>query len=120
MNIELITSATDNTLTIALKGELDALACNQIRPEFEFVANDSTRKNVALDLGQVSFLDSSGIGSIVFLFKRLRVQGYELTLVNVQGQPKELITLLRINSAISVEFASAEYINNKEAEKCSA
>ena len=91
-----------NDLAVSLQGEFDALACKQIRPEFELVANDSNRKNVILDLSQVTFLDSSGIGAIVFLFKRLRVQGYELTLSNVQGQPKELITLLRIDSAISV------------------
>ena len=101
MKIEFI-STPHSDLTIALQGEFDALACKQIRPEFELIANDNHRKNVILDLSNVTFLDSSGIGAIVFLFKRIRVQGYELTLSNVQGQPKELITLLRIDSAISV------------------
>ena len=116
MNIEFVTTSLSD-LTIKLQGELDALACNEIRPAFESVADN--HKNVALDLADVSFIDSSGIGAIVFLFKRLRVQGHELKLINVQGQAKELITLLRINSAISVEFSS-HTLDIQEAVKCSA
>ena len=58
--------------------------------------------NVELDLSQVSFLDSSGIGAIVFLYNRLKAQERSLMIVGVQGQPQELMKLLRIDSAIPV------------------
>ncbi len=88
-------------LVVKLCGEMDALGCTKIRTELERIT-DTENTNVSLDLSQVSFLDSSGIGAIVFLYKRLKAQGRTLIIVGVQGQPQELMKLLRIDSAIPV------------------
>ena len=88
---------------VNLSGEFDALGCKEIREQLEGVVDRCGERTLALDLKDVSFIDSSGVGAIVFLFKRLRaVKGY-LTLVNVQGQPLELLTLLRVDEAIPVK-----------------
>ena len=52
----------------------------------------------------VSFIDSSGIGVIVFLFKKMREHSIEVVLSNVHSQPLELIKLLRIDTVITVEL----------------
>ena len=88
-------------LVINLSGEMDALGCSQIRPELENITQSSNH-HIILDINQISFIDSSGIGSIVFLFKRLKEQGRTMEIIGVQGQPQELIKLLRINSAIPI------------------
>jgi len=100
MNIECI-NTPDGDLVVKLCGEMDALGCTKIRPGLEQIAG-TEHSNVALDLSQVSFLDSSGIGAIVFLYKRLKAQERTLVIVGVQGQPQELMKLLRIDSAIPV------------------
>lgn len=104
MNLEYINNPNDH-LIARLSGEMDALGCTQIRSELEQIADTENSDNVALDLSQVSFLDSSGIGLIVFLFKRLKAQSRTLKIIGVQGQPQELIKLLRIDSAIPVSTA---------------
>jgi anti-anti-sigma factor len=96
------TNTSQGDLLVKLDGDMDALGCSEIRPQLEHFTNPQTSKNVILDLSEVHFLDSSGIGAIVFLFKRLRVQGRTLEITGVQGQPKELMQLLRIDSAIPV------------------
>lgn len=101
MNLEYINTPNDY-LVARLHGEMDALGCSEIRSELEQIAEPECSNNVALDLSQVSFLDSSGIGLIVFLFKRLKAQSRTLEIIGAQGQPKELIKLLRIDSAIPV------------------
>ncbi len=93
-------------LVVKLCGEMDALGCTKIRTELERIT-DTENINVSLDLSQVSFLDSSGIGAIVFLYKRLKAQGRTLIIVGVQGQPQELMKLLRIDSAIPVKVMPA-------------
>ncbi|MCF6255310.1 MAG: STAS domain-containing protein [Gammaproteobacteria bacterium] len=100
MDFECI-DTTDGDLIVKLCGEMDALGCTKIRTELEQITN-TENSNVSLDLSQVSFLDSSGIGAIVFLYKRLKAQGRTLIIVGVQGQPQELMKLLRIDSAIPV------------------
>ncbi len=100
MNLECIDTSGGN-LVVKLCGEMDALGCTKIRTGLEQIT-DTENTNVSLDLSQVSFLDSSGISAIVFLYKRLKAQGRTLIIVGVQGQPQELIKLLRIDSAIPV------------------
>lgn len=92
---------------ISLSGEMDALGCSEIRVELEKVIVNG-QAHIILQLDQVSFIDSSGIGAIVFLFKRLKQLNRTLEICGVQGQPLELMTLLRIDAAIPMTLASAE------------
>ena len=101
MNFDCST-AQSGEIIIKLRGEMDAGGCIQIRPEIENLINMDNCSNMALDLAQVSFLDSSGVGLIVFLYKRLKAKGCSLEVHSVQGQPLELIELLRIDKVIPV------------------
>jgi anti-anti-sigma factor len=53
-------------------------------------------------MDQVSFLDSSGVGVIVFLYKRLKAQNRGFEIDGARGQPQELMELLRIDKVIPV------------------
>ncbi|PKF62492.1 anti-sigma-factor [Psychromonas sp. psych-6C06] len=93
----------DRALMIQLSGEMDAQGCSKIRPDLEQVTQQQ-QPHVIIDLNAVSFIDSSGIGAIVFLFKRLKAQNRNLEIIGVQGQPKELMQLLRMDSAIPMQY----------------
>ncbi|MFT5879370.1 MAG: anti-anti-sigma factor [Moritella sp.] len=88
-------------LIIKLSGEMDALGCSKIHPDLEAITN-TEHLHIILDINQVNFIDSSGIGAIIFLFKRLKAQQRTLEIIGVQGQPEELLKLLRIESAIPI------------------
>lgn len=103
MQIECIASPSD-ALILRLSGEMDAQGCVDIRPSLEQVSESEQRSNVVIDLKQVSFLDSSGIGAIVFLFKRLKAKGRALEIVGVQGQLRELMELLRIGTRFQSQW----------------
>ncbi len=101
MNIEYIETTHDYRIA-KLHGEMDALGCTEIRGELEQITDAEIEQHIALDMSDVSFLDSSGIGLIVYLFKRLKGQSRALQIIGAQGQPQELIHMLRIESAIPV------------------
>lgn len=98
----------DGELLVSLIGDMDATGCTDLRPSFEQLAEDVGLGDVTLDLSDVGFIDSSGIGAIVFLFKRLRSSSRCLRLINVHGQPEELIKLLRVDTAIPVAAPALE------------
>lgn len=100
------TYSSNGDLILSLSGEMDAHGCNQIKPILEEIVATVQTKNVLLDLNDVDFIDSSGIGAIVYLFKRLKAQHQSLVIRGVHGQPKELMELLRIDSAIPISFGS--------------
>mgnify|MGYP000225467969 CR=1 FL=1 len=93
-------------LLLELYGEMDAPGCTQLRPLLEKLVSAKESYNVLLDLSEVNFIDSSGIGAIVFLFKRLKAQGQSLVIRGVHGQPRELMELLHVGSAIPVSVGT--------------
>jgi anti-anti-sigma factor len=80
--------------TVEIETDMDAAGMAEIKPMFEDLANSA--EDVCLDLRGVQFLDSSGVGGIVFLFKRLRERSLNVTLASVKGQPLRLLRQLRL------------------------
>jgi anti-anti-sigma factor len=105
MNVEYIDNK-NSSFYIMITGEMDAGGCSasQIADDLENLLTPETEQHISLDIGNVTFLDSSGIGIIVFLFKRLKSSGGSLEIINANGQPKDLINLLRVDNVISVKF----------------
>ncbi|PSW19160.1 anti-sigma factor antagonist [Photobacterium sanctipauli] len=101
-------SYTVNNANIALtlESEFDAHLARQMEPEFEALSQ-TDQDEVIIDLTQVQFIDSCGIGAIVFLYKRLKSRGKSLRLLNVNGQPRQLMKMLRIDKVIPL-ITSAE------------
>jgi len=78
---------------------MNAPAMADLRDCFHELAQ--TRQNIAIDMAKVEYIDSSGIGGLVFLYKRLVSAGHELHLVNVHGQPLHLLTRLRMQTLLA-------------------
>lgn len=87
--------------TLMIQGPFDALAAEKLRPEFDRLATSSSG-DLTLDLSGVDFIDSSGIGAIVFLYKRMLGQKRRLEVSGLEGQPRDLIRFLRIDRTIPV------------------
>ena len=94
--------ASSRKLTLVISGDFDAVGSKSLLPHIDQVISKDKHKEVAIDFSQVSFLDSSGIGAIVYFYKRLIEIERAMILENVQGQPLKLINLLRIGKVIPI------------------
>jgi anti-sigma B factor antagonist len=74
--------------------DLDASYVARVRPEIEQLADSG--EDVMLDLSKVEFVDSSGLGILVFLHKRLVSNGHKLKILGLKGQPLQLFTNLHL------------------------
>jgi stage II sporulation protein AA (anti-sigma F factor antagonist) len=95
-----------DTVILTLDGEFDALAVADARPMLEGIVANS-EANVVMEFSKVNFLDSSGVGCLVFLFKRLYANKRTLTLQGLHDQPQRLIKSLRIDKAIATRPSTA-------------
>jgi len=64
----------------------------------------SQSKRVALDLANVSYMDSSGLGTVVALYASAKAANCQLKLINLNERLKELLTITRL-SALMVDSA---------------
>lgn len=85
--------------TYVVPGDMDASTMKQQREVFEGLAAGG--QDVVIDMSNVEFIDSSGVGGLVFIYKRLLESGRKLTLVNLPPQADQLLTFLRLKSILS-------------------
>ena len=78
--LEVTTQDSGGHVTVSLKGELDLSSVGKVEEELERVEKDGPAVLV-LDLSQLSFLDSTGLGVMVGALKRVRTNNGELALV---------------------------------------
>ena len=89
---------------VTLRGEFDAYGARAVRGVFEDLVEIEDSRNVSINMNGVDFIDSSGIGEIVFLYRRLKGVNRNLELVGVQGKVWEVLELLKIHQAIPVSM----------------
>lgn len=108
MNINHSTSR-HGILTVQITGNMDANGCALIEQDLLLLVDNIKEKHASLDLMDVNVIDSSGVGVIVYLFKRLLEHKQTMDLINVHGQPLEFMELLHIDTAIPItELNEAE------------
>lgn len=88
-----------------IETDMDAERVASLRLEFEELAKSD--EDVAVDISRVRFIDSSGVGALVFLFKRLRTRERKLLIHGAQGQPLRLFVQLRLTFLLSSDAASS-------------
>ena len=87
----------DGTMTILrVRGELDALSSPDLRPMLDELVEDQ-RRDIAIDLSELRLIDSSGVGALVSLYKRVRANGGGVRFVGVTAQPLVIFKLLRLD-----------------------
>jgi anti-anti-sigma factor len=96
---------------VSVSGDFDVNTVGDVKELFEALAVQGS--DVIVDLTDVRFIDSSGIGAIVFLYKRLVAQQKNMALGGVKGQPKELLDILKISQTIDVFITLNHYLADK-------
>jgi anti-sigma B factor antagonist len=76
----------------------------------ELVKNGS--RKLVLNLGGVTYVDSSGIGEFISCFATVRKHGGALKITNPPDQVKELLRLTRVDTIINVTRDEAAAINS--------
>jgi len=99
MNIE---SRIENQVEILkIQGTLNAQNVAEIKSYIEKILGGNVRLAV-LDLENLEEIDSSGIGAIVSLLKRMRMQKRDVRIFRLRGTVKKLFELLRIDKSMEV------------------
>ena len=92
--------------TIKIGHDFDAAFVSENRSVIES-SIEGDNQEFQVDLSSCGFIDSSGIGTLVFLFKRLVASGRTMRLSGLSGQPLDLITFLRIDQVIDIDRVAA-------------
>ena len=90
------TRREDGTTVIEIEGTLDAVTAPELRQVVDELVQERCQ-HVELELSALRLIDSSGVGVIVSLFKRLRAEGGQVKIVGLKDQPRAIFKLLRLD-----------------------
>ncbi len=91
----------DGITNITISGEFDSLTAPEVRATFEEIAEKRPTR-VVLDLMNLRLIDSSGVGAIVSLFKRVKAVDGKFEVVNLHGQPRSIFKVLRLDKVFNI------------------
>ncbi|MET7751609.1 STAS domain-containing protein [Micromonospora sp. NPDC005367] len=83
------------------RGELDMATSPQLRQGLQRLV-DAGDHHVVVDLAGVGFMDSSGLGALVVMFKALRDVGGRLSLAAAQPAVHSVLTVTSVDRVIPV------------------
>jgi len=81
---------------LRIEGTLDAATAPDLRTVVDQIV-DEGRMNITLELSSLRLIDSSGVGVIVMLFKRVRANGGQVRIQGLRDQPRAIFRLLRLD-----------------------
>lgn len=97
----------EQAVVVSLSGELDAYDAPSLRSTFTEVTAGRHGAVVVLDLSAVSFLDSTALGTIVGLLRRVREGDGELRVVLPESDARRIFELTSLDRTLDVRPSRA-------------
>ena len=89
-------NSADGVVTLRIEGELDAVTIPDLRPAIDALLAER-HPRIVVDLSGLRLIDSSGVGAVVFLYKKAKEYGGVVTVHGLSEQPLTVFKLLRLD-----------------------
>ncbi len=90
-----------DVVAVVLRGDVDAAVTAELRQQLDDQLADG-RQNFVVDLSDVAFMDSSGLATLVQLFKRVRIGHGDVRLCGLQPNVRRLFELIRLDRVFAM------------------
>jgi anti-sigma B factor antagonist len=90
----------DGSATVYLSGDIDLERSPQARETL--LAAVKKGRSVTVDLSAVTYMDSSGVASLVEAFQKSRAINVDFTLARVSDQVHRVLTLARLDKIFTI------------------
>ncbi|PLS15902.1 anti-anti sigma factor [Bacillus sp. M6-12] len=102
MNISIDVKDINSRIEVAVKGEIDAYTAPKLR-ETIFPLSEKENVNMVIDLKEVAYMDSTGLGVFVGLFKSIRSHEGEFQLVGLSERLRRLFDITGLADIIDIK-----------------
>jgi anti-sigma B factor antagonist len=111
MSLEITATQREDIAVLSLKGRLTVGDASLLREKVneEIAAN---RLNVILDLANVDYIDSTGLGAMVICFTSVKKAGGSLKLASLNKRNIELLVLTKLHSIFEVFSDQQDAVNS--------
>ena len=98
---------TDASLVLGLSGEIIMDVVPELKTEIERLVAENAKTDLVADLGQVTFMDSSGVGLLLGIRRVCQERGKTFSLRNPSPPIKKLLDMLRLTDFFAAPSTKA-------------
>ena len=91
--MQVLTKVHKNVLYISLAGELDEKTSEYTRIAMEKCMTGITASHIIIDLANLSFMDSTGIGVLIGRYKKMKDRGVPIYIANPSVQAERIFKM---------------------------
>lgn len=104
-------STVDGNAVVSLKGDIDLQTSPKVRKALLQCMGE--KRDVLVDLGGVTYIDSSGVASLVEAFQNARKSGTRFALVGVSPAAMRVLQLARLDRVFAIHATLEEGLKAK-------
>ena len=102
------TNFENGILEVRLRGEIDHHTAVAVRSKIDEIICEQKPRKTVLDLSEIDFMDSSGLGLIMGRYALMQRLGGELTLKNPNERVVKIFELAGLGRIIKIENEESE------------
>lgn len=99
----------NDVVICVLEGEVDINTSPELRKTFDGIVK-ANEKKVLVDFSGVSYIDSSGLATLIEMFQRLKKIGGSLRFCNMSGKVKNIFEITKLFKLFEVFDTSQDAI----------
>jgi anti-anti-sigma factor len=88
---------------VKLKGELDLASVDILTEGVEVLLSKSIKEGIIFDMSELSLIDSSGIGALIYICNQLITSSTPFYLVDITTDVEDVFSILGLSMAIGEE-----------------
>ena len=108
--MDISVKTTDNCCVFNLKGRLDLTSSAQLKDKVQQNLEEG-HKNILLDMSQVDFINSSGLGTLVSTLKVVRTHAGRIVLSSLAPYVQEIFEITQLSHIFEIFESESEACN---------
>ena len=101
-DVKLSYEVLEGSNVLRVDGEVIFENSNHVKEEAKEIIKENETKKLIIDLSSTSYLDSSGIGVILSLFKFMRDNNGKLLIANPNEKVKKVFEVTKLNQILDI------------------
>jgi len=102
----------EGALVIDVKGEVDLFSSPKMRSAIIEALNSEQVSRVAINFGEVRYIDSSGVATLVEGLQLARSKNRKFVLFGLQQRTREVLELARLDKVFDIRAGEVEALAN--------
>lgn len=111
-DFEIVTATAGRTVVLRVSGRIETKSASQLLHRCAAVRNAG--QDLVLNLANVSFIASSGIGALLALTEQFRESGTQVRFAAMSTAVESVIRLLNLDQFLSIEASEEDAVRSLE------